>query len=93
MVEPKTNADMPGLWATGLRLLCFCTAALWTVQGLAEGQKPEPKKPEPPAIAVVLPLGADAGSRQQLTLRGPNVPHAPTLPLTGLSPTLTGHIQ
>ena len=31
MVEPKTNADIPGLWATGLRLLCFYAAALWTV--------------------------------------------------------------
>ena len=93
MVEPKTNADMPGLWATGLRLLCFCTAALWTVQGLAEGQKPEPKKPEPPAIAVVLPLGVEAGSRQKLTLRGLNVTNATTVRLTGLTPTLTAEIK
>ena len=93
MVEPKTNAEIPGLWAIGLRLLRVCAAALWTVQGLAEGQKPEAKKPEPPAIAVVLPLGVEAGSRQRLTLRGLNVTNATAVRLTGLTPTLTAEIK
>ena len=93
MVEPKTNAEIPGLWATGLRRLCVCAAALWTVQGLAEGQKPEAKKPEPPAIAVVLPLGVEAGSRQKLTLRGLHVTNASAVRLTGLTPTLTAEIK
>jgi hypothetical protein len=60
---------------------------------LAEGQKPEPKKPEPPAIAVVLPLGVEAGSRQKLTLRGLNVTNATAVRLTGLTPTLTAEIK
>ena len=93
MVEPKTNAEIPGLWAIGLRRLCVCAAALWSVQGLAEGQKPEAKKPEPPAIAVVLPLGVEAGSRQRLTLRGLNVTNATAVRLTGLTPTLTAEIK
>ncbi len=93
MVEPKTSADIQGLWAIGLRLLCVCAAALWSVQGLAEGQKPEAKKPEPPAIAVVLPLGVEAGSRQRLTLRGLNVTNATAVRLTGLTPTLTAEIK
>ena len=93
MVEPKTNAEIPGLWAIGLRRLCVCAAVLWTVQGLAEGQKSEAKKPEPPAIAVVLPLGVEAGSRQKLTLRGLNVTNATAVRLTGLTPTLTAEIK
>ena len=93
MVEPKTTADIQRLRATGLRLLRVCAAALWTVQGLAEGQKPEAKKPEPPAIAVVLPLGVEAGSRQKVTLRGLNVTNATAVRLTGLTPTLTGEIK
>jgi hypothetical protein len=93
MVEPKTTADIQRLWATGLRRLRVCAAALWTVQGLAEGQKSEAKKPEPPAIAVVLPLGVEAGSRQNLTLRGLNVTNATAVRLTGLTPTLTGEIK
>ena len=93
MVEPKTTADIQRLWATGLRRLRVCAAALWTVQGLAEGQKSEAKKPEPPAIAVVLPLGVEAGSRQKLTLRGLNVTNATAVRLTGLTPTLTGEIK
>ena len=93
MVEPKTTADIQRLWATGLRRLCVCAAALWSVQGLAEGQKPEAKKPEPPAIAVVLPLGVEAGSRQRLTLRGLNVTNATAVRLTGLTPTLTAEIK
>ena len=93
MVEPKTSAEIPGLWATGLRRLRVCAVALWTVQGLAEGQKPEAKKPEPPAIAVVLPLGVEAGSRQRLTLRGLNVTNATAVRLTGLTPTLTAEIK
>lgn len=93
MVEPKTTADIQRLWATGLRRLRVCVAALWSVQGLAEGQKPEAKKPEPPAIAVVLPLGVEAGSRQKLTLRGLNVTNATAVRLTGLTPTLTGEIK
>ena len=93
MVEPKTTADIQRLWATGLRRLRVCAAALWTVQGLAEGQKPEAKKPEPPAIAVVLPLGVEAGSRQRLTLRGLNVTNATAVRLTGLTPTLTAEIK
>lgn len=93
MVEPKTTADIQRLWATGLRRLRVCVAALWSVQGLAEGQKPEAKKPEPPAIAVVLPLGVEAGSRQKVTLRGLNVTNATAVRLTGLTPTLTGEIK
>lgn len=93
MVEPKTTADIQRLWATGLRRLRVCAAALWTVQGLAEGQKSEAKKPEPPAIAVVLPLGVEAGSRQKLTLRGLNVTNATAVRLTGLTPTLTAEIK
>ena len=93
MVEPKTTAGIQRLRATGLRLLRVCAAALWTVQGLAEGQKPEAKKPEPPAIAVVLPLGVEAGSRQKVTLRGLNVTNATAVRLTGLTPTLTGEIK
>ena len=93
MVEPKTTAGIQRLRATGLRLLRVCAAALWTVQGLAEGQKPEAKKPEPPAIAVVLPLGVEAGSRQRLTLRGLNVTNATAVRLTGLTPTLTAEIK
>jgi hypothetical protein len=60
---------------------------------LAEGQKPEAKKPEPPAIAVMLPLGVEAGSRQKLTLRGRNVTNATAVRLTGLTPALTGEIK
>ena len=93
MVEPQTTADIQRLWATGLRRLRVCVAALWSVQGVAEGQKPEAKKPEPPAIAVVLPLGVEAGSRQKLTLRGLNVTNATAVRLTGLTPTLTGEIK
>ena len=93
MVEPKTTAGIQRLRATGLRLLRVCAAALWTVQGLAEGQKSEAKKPEPPAIAVVLPLGVEAGSRQKLTLRGLNVTNATAVRLTGLTPTLTAEIK
>ena len=93
MVEPKINADIQRLWATGLRRLRVCAAALWTVQGLAEGQKPEAKKPTPPTIAVVLPLGVEAGSRQKLTVRGLNVTNATAVRLTGLTPALTIEIK
>jgi hypothetical protein len=63
------------------------------VQGLAEGPKPEPKKPTPPTIAVVLPLGVEAGSRQKLTVRGLNVTNATAVRLTGLTPALTIEIK
>ncbi len=93
MVEPKINADIQRLWATGKRLVCLCAAALLSVQGLAEGPKPEPKKPTPPTIAVVLPLGVEAGSRQKLTVRGLNVTNATAVRLTGLTPALTIEIK
>jgi hypothetical protein len=63
------------------------------VHGLAEGPKPEAKKPTPPAIAMVLPLGVETGSRQKLTLRGLNVTNATTVRLTGLTPALTAEIK
>ena len=93
MVEPENTADSSRLWSTGKRLVCLCAAALLSVQGLAEDQKPEPKKPAPPTIAVVLPLGVEAGSRQKLTVRGLNVTNATAVRLTGLTPALTIEIK
>ena len=93
MVEPENTADSLRLWSTGKRLVCLCAAALLSVQGLAEDPKPEPKKPAPPTIAVVLPLGVEMGSRQKLTLRGLNVTNATAVRLTGLTPALTIEIK
>lgn len=93
MVEPENTADSSRLWSTGKRLVCLCAAALLSAQGLAEGQKSEPKKPTPPAIAMVLPLGVETGSRQKLTVRGLNVTNATAVRLTGLTPALTAEIK
>ena len=93
MVEPENTADSSRLWSTGKTLVCLCAAALLSVQGLAEDPKPEPKKPAPPTIAVVLPLGVEAGSRQKLTVRGLNVTNATAVRLTGLTPALTAEIK
>ena len=93
MVEPENTADSSRLWSTGKRLVCLCAAGLLSVQGLAEGPKPEPKKPTPPTIAVVLPLGVEAGSRQKITVRGLNVTNATAVRLTGLTPALTIEIK
>lgn len=93
MVEPENTADISRLWSTRKRLVCICAAALWMFQGLAEDPKPVPKKPTPPAIAVVLPLGVEAGSRQKLTVRGLNVTNATAVRLTGLTPALTAEIK
>ena len=93
MVEPENTADSSRLWSTGKRLVYLCAAALLSAQGLAEGQKSEPKKPTPPTIAVVLPLGVEAGSRQKLTVRGLNVTIATAVRLTGLTPALTAEIK
>lgn len=50
----------------------------------AEEPKPEDKKPEPPAVAVVLPLGVEAGSVQKVTLRGLNLTNVTAVKLVGL---------
>jgi len=52
----------------------------------AEDKNPEAdQKPEPPRIAVVLPLGVATGSPQKLTLRGQNLTNATAVTLTGLA--------
>ena len=84
---------MPFILDSGMRLGCVLAAALLNFVGLADDKKPEPPKPEPPAIAVVLPLGVEAGSPQRLTVRGLNLNPVTTLRLTGLAPDLTAEIK
>jgi hypothetical protein len=62
MVESGRSGRMPFILDSGMRLGCVLAAALLNFVGLADDKKPEPPKPEPPAIAVVLPLGVEAGS-------------------------------
>jgi hypothetical protein len=89
MVEPERTEETRSAQSTGKLLLCTFAGALLTFKGMAEGQKTEPKKPEPPVIAVVLPLGVEAGSRQKLSLRGLNVTNATAVRLTGPTPAPT----
>ena len=51
----------------------------------AEDKKPEEKKPEPPKIAILLPLGVETGSPQKLTLRGQNLTNSPAVKFIGLA--------
>lgn len=55
------------------------------VPSLADDKKPEGKKPEPPKIAIVLPLGVETGSGQKLTLRGQNLTNATSVNFYGLA--------
>src|SRR2546430_6384669 len=41
--------------------------------GWAEEKKEEKKKPEPPSIAVVIPLGVTTGITNQVKIRGQNL--------------------
>ncbi len=71
------SLSVPFLRVFASSLFLFCAAA--------EDKKPEEKKPEPPKIAIVLPLGLETGSPQKLTLRGQNLTNAPTVKFTGLA--------
>ena len=65
--------------------LCAFASWLFLLPASAEDKKPEEKKPEPPKIAVVLPLGVETGSPQKLTLRGQNLTNYSTVKFTGLT--------
>ena len=78
----------------GLSLLPRVLASsLFLLPCFAEDKKPEEKKPEPPSVAVVLPLGIEAGSAQKLTLRGLNLTNATAVKLTGLPQPLAADIK
>lgn len=70
---------------------CSCPAffvfasSLFFVPCFAEDKKPEEKKPEPPRIAVALPLGVETGSLHKVTLRGLSLTNATAVKLTGFS--------
>jgi hypothetical protein len=74
-------------------LLRVLTSSLFLLPCFAEDKKPEEKKPEPPAVAVVLPLGIETGSAQKLTLRGLNLTNATAVKLTGLTQPLAAEIK
>jgi hypothetical protein len=74
------------------RLLRVLASSLFLLPCFAEDKKPEEKKPEPPSVAVVLPLGIEAGSAQKLTLRGLNLTNATAVKLTGLTQPLAAEI-
>ena len=93
MVESGRSGLMPFIRASGMSLGYIFAAALLIFEGLADDKKPDPPKPEPPAIAVVLPLGVEAGSSQKLTVRGLNLNPVTTLRLTGLAPAQTVEIK
>ena len=59
MVESGRSGRMPFIPDSGMRLGCVLAAALLILEGLADDKKPDSRKPEPPAIAVVLPLAVE----------------------------------
>ena len=63
-------------------VLAFClTGSLVS----AEEKKPEPdKKPEPPRVTLVSPLGVAAGSTNIVKIRGVNLTNSPTLQFPSL---------
>ncbi|HTH48530.1 MAG TPA: PPC domain-containing protein [Candidatus Limnocylindria bacterium] len=65
--------------------LGFAVSSLFLLAASAEDKKPEEKKPEPPKLAGVLPLGVETGSPQKLTLRGQNLTNLPVVKFTGLA--------
>jgi Bacterial pre-peptidase C-terminal domain len=93
MVESGRSDRMSFIWDSRMRLGCVGAAALLIFEGVADDKKPDSPKPEPPAIAVVLPLAVEAGSPQKLTVRGLNLNPVTALRLTGLAPALTAEIK
>ena len=66
-------------------LLRVFASLLFLFCAFAEDKKPEEKKPEPPKIAILLPLGIETGLPQKLTLRGQNLTNSPAVKFTGLA--------
>jgi hypothetical protein len=75
------------------QILASFASSLFLLPCFAEDKKPEEKKPEPPAVAVVLPLGIEFGTAQKLTLRGLNLTNATGVKLTGLPQPLAAEIK
>ncbi len=66
-------------------ILGVFASLLFFLPSSAEDKKPEEKKPVPPKIAILLPLGVETGSPQKLTLRGQNLTNSPAVKFTGLA--------
>jgi len=64
-----SRAFKPGAWVFCRLSLLLLSAAI----GWADEKKEEKKKPEPPSIAVVIPLGVTAGMTNQIKIRGQNL--------------------
>jgi hypothetical protein len=88
-----SSSCFPAFQIQSLRLFCIFASSLFLLPCFAEDKKPEEKKPEPPAVAVVLPLGIETGSAQKLTLRGLNLTNATAVKLTGLPQPLAAEIK
>ena len=66
--KAPSSSCFPAFQIQSLRVLRVFASSLFLLPGFAEDKKPEEKKPEPPAVAVVLPLGIETGTAQKFTL-------------------------
>ena len=67
-------------------------SSLFLSSAFAEDKKPDEKKPGPPKVVVVLPLGIEAGTTNQLTVRGLDLTNATRVRFIGAAETIEARI-
>ncbi len=67
-------------------------SSLFLSSAFAEDKKPDEKKPAPPKVVVVLPLGIEAGTTNQLTVRGLDLTNATRVRFIGSAETIEARI-
>ncbi len=78
---------------TLLLLVLHVFASSLSISGAsAEDKKPDEKKPGAPKVVVVLPLGVEAGTTNQLTIRGLDLTNATRVRFIGAAETIEARI-
>ncbi len=90
--EGRSATNRPTMRAVLLFALRVFASSLFLASAFAEDKKPDEKKPGPPKVVVVLPLGIEAGTTNQLTVRGLDLTNATRVRFIGPAETIEARI-